>query len=112
MAAAKQPAAAVPVIEKIHSRVLEAVSKPGALDMGYWHSECGTTHCRAGWVVTLAGEAGKALEDKTSTLFAAMQIYKASDPVNRVSPTRFYESNEVAIEDMKRMAALESSPNQ
>jgi len=74
--------------------------------MSHWHT-CDTTHCRAGWVVHLAGEAGKLLEGRTSTLFAAMQIYKASDPVNRVSPTRFYESNEVALEDMRRLAEIE-----
>jgi len=53
--------------------------------------------------VTIAGEAGKALEDRTSTLFAAMQIYKASSPI-RVSPTRFFETNEIALKDMERCA--------
>jgi hypothetical protein len=74
--------------------------------MGNWHT-CETTHCRAGWVVYLAGEAGYALEKKTSTLFAAMMIYKVSDPVHRVSPGRFFETNEVALADMKRLAELE-----
>ena len=54
----------------------------------------------------LAGDAGKALESKTSTLFAAMQIYKASSPI-QVSPTRFFESNEIAMKDMERCAAEE-----
>jgi hypothetical protein len=74
--------------------------------MGSWHS-CDTTHCRAGWVVHLAGDAGKELEAKTSTRFAALLIYKASDPVNRVSPTRFYENNETALADMVRLAEIE-----
>jgi hypothetical protein len=38
-----------------------------------------------------------------------MQIYKASDPVNRVSPVRFYEDNDKALADMKRLADLESA---
>ena len=75
--------------------------------MSDWHS-CDTRHCRAGWVVTLAGEEGKKLEDATSTLFAAMQIYKASSSI-RVSPTRFYEENETAMEDIKRCAEDESA---
>jgi hypothetical protein len=74
--------------------------------MSDWHT-CNTTHCRAGWVVHLAGEKGYALEKETSTLFAAMQIYKASSDI-RVSPTRFYESNEQGIADMKRCAEIEA----
>jgi len=77
---------------------------PGAFDMGTWHNSCGTTHCRAGWAVHLAGEAGYALERRTSSEFAAMQIYKASGYL--ISPLRFYESNEVALADMKRLAEL------
>ena len=56
----------------------------------------------------LAGEEGRKLEDKTSTLFAAMQIYKASDPDNPIAPTRFFESNEKALADMKRLAELQA----
>ena len=57
--------------------MLEVVSAEGALDMRTWHT-CQTTHCRAGWAVTLAGKAGKELEDRLSTPVAAMLIYKAS----------------------------------
>ena len=90
----------IPVIEDIHRKVLEAASQPGCFDMGGWH--CETTHCRGGWVVTLAGDARRALEQQTSTLFAAMQIYKASG--YEISPCRFYDSNDVAMADMKRLA--------
>jgi hypothetical protein len=68
--------------------------------MNHWH--CGTTHCRAGWVVTLAGDAGKELEVATSTLHAAMLIYSASDPTWRMSD--FFASNTEALADMKAMA--------
>ena len=95
----------IPVIENIHQKVLDAVSKPKALEMGKWHT-CKTTHCRAGWVVTLAGKEGKELEQKTSTLFAAMQIYRVSSAI-KVSPMRFYDSNGAAIKDIKRCAELE-----
>jgi hypothetical protein len=77
-----------PIIENIHQKVFRAASSPNALNMGDWHT-CDTTHCRAGWVEHLAGEEGKALARKTSTLFAAMMIYDASSPIN-VSPTRFF----------------------
>mgnify|MGYP001363753352 CR=1 FL=1 len=94
-------------IENIHQRVFEAASAEGALDMGTWHV-CDTTHCRAGWVVHLAGEAGYALEWALggSTASAAAMIYLASDPTLEKIPD-FYCSNEAALADMERMAALE-----
>jgi hypothetical protein len=97
------------VIENIHQKVLEAVSQPNALNMGDWHT-CDTTHCRAGWVEVLAGEAGKELSRRTSTLFAGMQIYAASSDIE-VSPVRFFESNEVAMADMKACAEAEIEAN-
>ena len=89
-------------IKDIHKVVYEAASKEGALDMGDWHS-CGTTHCRAGWVVTLAGEGGKALEYAMGTPAAAAVIYMASDPELEKIPD-FYTDNETALADMKRLA--------
>ena len=98
----------IPIIPNIHAKVLEAVKKtPDALDMSTWHT-CETTHCRAGWVVMLAGEAGKELENRTSTGFAAIQIYKASSPI-RVYPPRFYENNKVAMADIIRCAEEEAN---
>lgn len=98
-----------PKIVGIHQAVLQAAAGENALDMGDWHT-CETTHCRAGWVVRLAGEAGEKLESKTSTLFAAMMIYKASSPI-RVSPTQFFVTNEEAMEDMRRCAEEEIKLN-
>ncbi len=100
----------VPIIENIHKKVIEAASGEGALDMSDWHT-CETTHCRAGWVVALAGEQGKILEDRTSTLFAAMMIYKDSSPKIKVSPTSFYGENKQALADMERCANEEKLIN-
>jgi hypothetical protein len=92
--------------ENIHQKVFEAASKPNALNMGDWHT-CETTHCRAGWVTHLAGPEGKALEQRTTTTFAAMQIYKASSPI-RVFPSKFFVKDKEALEDMQRCAELEA----
>lgn len=95
-----------PVIEDIHAKVYAAASQPGALDMGQWH--CGTSQCRAGWVVTLAGNEGLDLEAKIGTLAAAMAIYMASDP-ERWKTERlpdFYCDNATALADMARMAGV------
>ena len=74
--------------------------------MESWHT-CETTHCRAGWVVTLAGDKGKALEQRFNTELAAMLIYRESgSPIN---PCRFYDDNEAALEDMRNLAEAEAS---
>jgi hypothetical protein len=95
-----------PVIEDIHAKVYAAASQPGALNMNMWH--CGTSHCRAGWVVTLAGKEGADLEAKIGTPAAAMAIYMASDP-ERWKTERlpnFYCNNVTALADMARMAGV------
>ena len=99
----------VPVIENIHSKILEAASKENALKMNDWHT-CSTIHCRAGWVVHLSGKEGYKLEKETSTLFAAMQIYKASSDI-KVSPTEFFKSEVEAMKDINRCAELEKTNN-
>ena len=96
----------IPIIPGIHIAVKDAVLNGELLEMTDWHSSCGTKHCRAGWVVKLAGKAGKALETKTSTEFAAMMIYKKSSPI-RVAPTKFYTSNEESLKDILLCAELE-----
>ncbi len=98
----------MPVIADIHRKIYEAVSQPGALQMDSWH-KCATTHCRAGWVVALAGEAGKALEAFFDTPIAAMKIYDASDPNYKINPCRFYDSNNAALADMRRLAEAEAA---
>ena len=74
--------------------------------MGKWHT-CEKTHCRAGWAVTLAGEAGRKLERFYNTSLAAMLIYDASDPTFKINPGRFFDDNESALADMKAMAEKE-----
>ena len=88
----------------IHQVVYEAASKPGCLDMGNWH-KCGTTHCRAGWVVHLAGDAGYDLERFHNTSLAAQLIYRKSGYL--INPGRFYDNDEEAMADMKKLAELE-----
>ncbi|MCA8075356.1 pentapeptide repeat-containing protein [Burkholderia cepacia] len=100
----------VPKIPNIHQAIYAAASQPCALNMGQWHA-CETTHCRAGWVVTLAREGGKALEWAMGTSAAATLIYLASDPErwkNERLPD-FYCGNDDALADMKRMADEEAN---
>lgn len=97
----------IPKIDNIHSKILEVTSKTGALDMDVWHSECGTAHCRAGWVVSLAGKQGLELEKQLGTPLAAAKIYSESSDIKVHWALRFYENNEEAMKDIKRCAELE-----
>lgn len=101
----------IPVVPNIHQRVLELVKVENAFNMGNWYEKsdnaCGMTYCR-GWATVLAaGDAGKRLVNLTTWEFAAMMIYKASSPI-RVSPVRFYETNEQAMADIVRCAEEEA----
>ena len=105
----------VPIVPELHARIFAAVSQPGvydasgnqvipqALGVDAWHT-CEYTHCRAGWVVVLAGEAGRALEAFFDTPLAARKIYDASCPGYLINPCRFFDSNEDALEDMRKLA--------
>lgn len=95
----------VPLVQNIHQSVFNAASAENALDMNDWHV-CETTHCRAGWVVHLAGKAGYELEKLTSTPFAAMAIYNKSSDI-KVPLYMFYVDNDESLTDMKRCAKLE-----
>jgi hypothetical protein len=86
----------VPVVRRLDARILELIeSGDGELDMTDWHT-CKTTHCRAGWAVTLAGKAGRKLEAKIGTTAAGALIYHRS--IGRVPD--FHVSDEDALADI------------
>jgi len=99
----------VPVVDNLDSQILELVTAgAGVLEMSAWHGEggvCGTTHCRAGWAVHLAGKAGIDLERKLDAHRAGRMIYLAS--TGRVP--WFFASNERALEDIALCAAEEQN---
>ena len=92
-----------PVIAGIDAAILAAIEAGGELDMCRWHT-CETTHCRAGWAITLAGERGKELERLYGPSMAGALIYHASDP-DRPIPD-WLASNEAAMADMRERAGV------
>jgi len=96
----------IPVIPNIDAKILAAIDAGGRLDMSAWHGPrdewCGTTHCRAGWAVHLAGEKGKKLQDRVGPHLAGLLIYRASRPG---MPTPwFFASDENTLADLRRCA--------
>jgi hypothetical protein len=94
----------VPVVESLDAKILSVIeSGYGKLDMSTWH-KCQTTHCRAGSAITLAGEAGKELEDLHGPQRAGAMIYRAS--TGRVP--HFFATDSSALEDIREQAALQA----
>ena len=101
------------MIPQIDAAILAAIEQPGArLEMSDWHGgtsgsdACGTTHCRAGWAITLAGDAGRELERRFGPSAAGALIYAASGshPV-----PNFFADNETALADLRARAARENT---
>jgi hypothetical protein len=98
----------VPIVPRLHTMILAALDTGGTLDMDTWHSEtCATTHCRAGWAIALAGKAGKELEDKVGPAVAGALISVASCPALEGRVPNFYDTNDGALADIRRLAELE-----
>jgi len=93
-----------PAIPDIDAAILAAIAAPGcALSMKNWHT-CATTHCRAGWAMHLAGEAGAMLETVLGPSVAAALIYAASGshPV-----PDWAASEEDSMADLRKRAGVE-----
>lgn len=92
----------IPALPNIDAAILAAIESGGELDMREWHV-CETTHCRAGWAITLAGDAGKALENRVAPCAAGALIYAVSRPGMPVPD--FYATDEDAMADIRACAA-------
>lgn len=110
----------IPAIPHIDAAILASIESNKAtgangLEMGGWHGApcdetnwCGTTHCRAGYAICLAGAAGFALEREVGPAAAGALIYAKSRPDQPIP--NFYDSNEVALADLERCAAADPLP--
>ena len=89
------PMVVVPDIDRV---IAAAISDGiGKLNMETWHT-CKTTHCRAGWAVVLAGDAGAELEKSIGTSAAAAVIYANSRPGQPVP--NWTATNEEALREL------------
>ena len=95
-----------PTVPHLHAAILDALKHGGVLRMRDWHT-CETTHCRAGWAITLAGEAGMRLEREIGPCAAGALISLASCPqLNGLVPD-FLATDKDALADIRRLAELE-----
>jgi uncharacterized protein YjbI with pentapeptide repeats len=104
----------VPRVSNLHSRMLAAIeADPEVLDMSTWHGTitdghaCTTTHCRAGFAIHFAGDAGRVLEGALGPAVAGALISLASCPQLAGKVPDFYADNETALADIRWLASLE-----
>jgi hypothetical protein len=90
------------VVKDLDTKILQAIDSGGTLSMSAWHT-CETTHCRAGWAITLAGKRGKKLEENFGPQVAGTLIYLAS--TGRVPD--FFASDADAMCSIRRAATKE-----
>ena len=96
----------IPAVENLDRRILVQIDdNPRSLCMTSWHGSCGTTHCRAGWAITLAGDSGKALESKIGPCAAGALIYHKS--TGRVP--NFFATDGEAIADIRERATSQAA---
>ena len=94
----------IPVVPNLDRRIWDTISSGnGGLFGEMWH-RFATTHCRGGWAITLAGNAGRQLEDLVGTSLAAYLIYRESRP--GIAPPDFWVDDETLFSSLRQDAYL------
>jgi hypothetical protein len=100
----------IPVVPMLHTQMLARIEAlPESFDMSCWHSvsACGTTHCRAGFAIDLAGQAGYELESRVGSAVAGALITQVSCPWLDQVPD-WVANNKGALADIRACAAREA----
>ncbi len=93
-------------IDGLFSSINDQLQAGGSLEMENWHT-CETTHCIAGWVTTLAGDAGRVAENLLGTNAAAALIINQSCPYLEGKVPDFYTNNKDGLDFIKSCAEKE-----
>jgi hypothetical protein len=77
---------------RLRAVAAQVLSNPSCLRMSEWHSDCGTSHCLAGWAIHQAGPIGATLERLHGAHLAGLLLlgYDAA--------ARFYQSNDEVLQ--------------
>jgi hypothetical protein len=98
----------VPVVPNIDAEIYRhLVGGNGTLKMSTWHAygcgyRCATCHCRAGWAIHVAGDAGYDLEEECGPQLAGALIYQASRPGQPIPS--FFTDEAAALADIRACA--------
>jgi hypothetical protein len=84
--------------QRLRAVASHVLDHPQILQMKSWHSECGTTHCLAGWAIHQAGTLGEVLEKLHGPYMAGLLLLGAN------AAAHFYDSNDDAIAWLQSVA--------
>ena len=84
--------------QRLRAVASHVLAHPKILQMGGWHSECGTTHCLAGWAIHQAGPLGEVLENLHGPHMAGLLLLGVD------AAEHFYDENDDAIEWLQSVA--------
>ena len=83
---------------RLQAVAAQVLSNPDCLRMTCWHSNCGTSHCLAGWAIHQAGPIGATLEALHGAHLAGLLL------LGHDAAARFYQSNEQVIEWLRSIS--------
>ena len=85
-------------LQRLRAVANEVLANPARLQMTAWHSDCGTTHCLAGWAIHHAGPIGKVLEQLHGPYMAGLLLLGVD------AAEHFHDSNDDAINWLRSIA--------
>jgi len=84
--------------QRLRAVASHVLAHPQILQMESWHSECGTTHCLAGWAIHQAGTLGEVLEKLHGPHMAGLLLLGVD------AAEHFYDGTDEAIEWLQSVA--------
>ena len=83
---------------RLQAVAAQVLSNPDCLRMNLWHSNCGTTHCLAGWAIHQAGPIGATLEALHGAHLAGLLL------LGHDAAARFYQSNDEVLQWLRTIS--------
>ena len=83
---------------RLQAVAAQVLSNPDCLRMNLWHSNCGTTHCLAGWAIHQAGPIGATLEALHGAPLAGLLL------LGHDAAARFYQSNDEVLQWLRTIS--------
>jgi hypothetical protein len=83
---------------RLQAVAAQILSNPACLRMSEWHSDCGTTHCLAGWAIHQAGSIGATLEALHGPHLAGLLL------LGHDAAAQFYQSNDSVLEWLRTIS--------
>ena len=89
--------------DRLQAVAATVLAQPAALQMGDWHSECGTAHCLAGWAIHQAGPLGAVLDRLHGPHLAGLLL------LGTEAARHFYDSTDDTLTWLRSIHTTEES---